>query len=98
MKTPGLRAAWNQQRKQQLLHKKYGVSDTKTVVVERQNALTNTLRLLLQALWYALRFAATLAIALLAFAGLAALVYPNTRSALTSNFLEALSQLQQFFQ
>ncbi len=67
MKTPGLRAAWNQQRKQQLLRKEYGIADNKTIVVERKNVLTNTLRLLLQTLGYVMRFAATLTIAMLAF-------------------------------
>lgn len=96
MKTPGLRAAWNQQRKQQLLRKEYGIQDSKTIVVERKNAITNTLRLLLQALWHVLHFVATLTIAFLAFVGLAALIYPDTRISMISHFDEAIIQLIQF--
>lgn len=96
MKTPGLRAAWNQQRKQQLLRKEYGIADNETIVVERKNVITNTLRLLLRVLGHVVRFAATLTLAMLAFGGLAALIYPDTRASLLNNFLEALNQLEQF--
>lgn len=95
-KTKRLRAAWEQAKQQQALRDQYGVSDPNTVVVERKNVVTNTLRLFGQASIMAIRFAATVALAGLALIGLAALIYPDTRLALLGHAVETMNQLNQW--
>ena len=94
MRTKGkqLRAAWEQQKQQQILRDQYGVSDPNTIVVERKNVVTNTLRLAGRASIMAIRFAASVALAGLALIGLAALIYPDTRLALLGHAVETMNQ------
>ena len=90
MRTKGkqLRAAWEQQKQQQILRDQYGVSDPNTIVVERKNVVTNTLRLAGRASIMAIRFAASVA--------LAGLIYPDTRLALLGHAVETMNQLNQW--
>ncbi len=98
MRTKGkqLRAAWEQQKQQQILRDQYGVSDPNTIVVERKNVVTNTLRLAGRASIMAIRFAASVALAGLALIGLAALIYPDTRLTLLEHAVETMNQLSQW--
>lgn len=91
-----LRAAWEQQKQQESLRDRYGVTDPNTLVVERANAVTNTLRLLGQASVMTLRFSATVVLAGLALIGLAALIYPDARMALLGHAVETLDQVSRW--
>lgn len=95
-KSKRLRAAWEQQKQQQKLRDQYGITDSNTIVVERKNVVTNTLRLMGQAWVMAARFAATVVLAGLALIGLAALIYPDTRLALFEHAVETMNQLSQW--
>ena len=89
-----LRTAWQKAQQQQQLRDTYGVADPNTVVVERKNVLTNTLRVLLQALGKFVQVSASIAIAALALIGLVALAYPGPRELLFDILLQTF---QQFF-
>lgn len=95
-KSKRLRAAWEQQKEQRRLREQYGVNDPAVLVVEKKNPFTNTLRLLGHAAVLALRFAAAAAMAVLAFIGLAALIYPDARLALLGHAVETMNQLNQW--
>lgn len=89
-----LRNAWHEEKKQQQLRDTYGVTAANTIIVERKNAVTNTVRVLLKAAGLCLQVGARIVIAVLAITGLAALAYPGPRELL----LELLAQaLHQFF-
>lgn len=96
MKNNHLRAAWNARRKQDALRKTYGVSNPNTIVVERKNIITNSLRIVLQAFGQTVRFTASAIIAALALTGLAALVYPDTRLLLVDKIVDGMMQLNMF--
>ncbi len=65
-----------------------------TIIVERKNVVTNTLRVLLKAAGVCIQIGARIAIATLALIGLAALAYPGPRELLLNILLQTL---QQFF-
>lgn len=96
MKNNRLRAAWNLHQQQSALRQTYGINDPNTVIVERKNVITNSLRIILKALGQVIRFAASAAIAALALIGLAALVYPDTRTLLIEKLVESIAQLNIF--
>ena len=93
---PRLKRAWKTDQQQQELRQTYGIQDNKTIVVERKNILTNTLRVVLKASGGIARFTAAAVLAALALIGLATLVYPNTRAELLVNIGQAFEQLHQY--
>ena len=96
MKNNRLRAAWNLHQQQSALRQTYGINDPNTGIVERKNIFKNSLRIILKALGQGIRFAASAAIAALALIGLAALVYPDTRTLLMDKIVESMAQLNIF--
>ncbi len=97
MKNSNLKAAWNDRQRQKELHTRYKINDPNTIIVERKNVITNTLRILLQALGQVIRFLANAGIAILAICGLAAICYPDIRVLLMNKFFDALNELHFIF-
>ena len=87
-----LRSAWEKDQQQQQLRDTYGITDSNTIVVERKNVLTNTLRVLLKASGRCIQILASITIAALALIGLAALAYPGPRKLLLDILLQSLHQ------
>lgn len=96
MPSLNLKTTWHKRKEQQKLRREYGIENANTIVVERKNPLTNSLRVLLQFAKQLVQVLASILVVALATIGLATLVYPNTRTAFLANMQEAFAVLQNF--
>lgn len=89
-------AAFREEQEQKELRTAYGIEDKEVVVVERRSRIVMIWKATLKYFFVLLRIAASVALAVLAVTGLAALVFPEVRIPLFETLAQAFSQLKQF--
>lgn len=89
-----LKRKLQEEQRQKALKEKYGVEEEKTVIVEKKNIVTGTVRAVLSFTLALLQKAALIAVFILALIGIAALVYPEVRSELISVFGKTIAEFK----
>lgn len=97
MKRTFLKERYNKTKEQQRLKEEYGIEDASVVVVEKDNAISQTLRVFFNAVFFLLRTIALILLALLALIGLAGLIYPNIRAEYLVTWHKILTELSSYF-
>lgn len=95
MKSTLLKKNWEAEKEQARLKKEYGIEE-KSVVIEQRSTTVVLAQLLLKTIASVIRYAAIVAIGCLAFVGLLALAYPESRSVLLLALESGLRDLNLF--
>lgn len=97
MKKVALKKRYDQKIEQKRLKEQYGVENQDVIVIEKKNVISQTLRVVMNAAFAALRIAAFALIALLALVGLAGLIYPNIRAEYAITYQRMFTELSGYF-
>lgn len=91
-----LKAKFDEEKRQTELKNQHGITEKNVVVVERKSRTVLVVREFFKIIFKLLQLAAGVAIVFLAIAGLVAIVFPETRTALYAIFLQTYTQARTF--